>query len=172
MIGRPAAVFVWLVLTSGMLAAQPTVQVDSSPVQGPRQLEEQTKSAAIRGYLNAWQSMSNAFVQNRPEILGSDFVGTAKEKLTKTISEQVELGIQTRYQDRAHHIQFVFYSPHGLSIELIDRVEYDVQVIDHGKQISTVPVSARYIVVLTPSEVQWSVRVMQADSEQIVSPRT
>lgn len=158
----------WFALGWGVLAAQPAVQVDTSQVQGPRQLEEQTKSAAIRGYLKAWQSMSEAFVQNRSDILNADFVGAAKDKLADTINEQTKFGFQTRYQDRSHHIQFVFYSPEGLSIELIDQVEYDVQVIDHGKPISTVPVSARYIVVLTPSEVQWRVRIMQADSERVV----
>ena len=72
--------------------------------------------------------------------------------------------VHTRYQDRSHHIQFLFYSPEGLSIELSDDAEYDVQVIDHDKAVMTVPASARYIVVLTPSEVRWRVRVMQADS--------
>jgi hypothetical protein len=109
--------------------------------------------------------MSEAFEQNRVDILDAEFVGAARDKLADTIGEQAKLGIQTRYQDRAHHIQFVFYSPEGVSIELIDQVEYDLQVIDHGKPVSTVPVRARYVVVLTPSEVQWRVRVMQADSE-------
>jgi hypothetical protein len=158
---------VWFALAWGVVTAQPAVRVDTSQVQGPRQLEEQTKSAAIRGYLKAWQSMSDAFVQNRADILNADFVGAARDKLADTINEQTKLGFQTRYRDRAHHIQFVFYSPEGLSIELIDQVDYDVQVIDHGKPISTVPVSARYVVVLTPSEVQWRVRIMQADSERI-----
>jgi len=159
-----AIVGVWFALALGM-AAQPTVQVDTSPVQGPRQLEDQTKTAAIRGYLKSWQSMNEALEQNRVDILDADFAGAARDRLADTIGEQAKLGIQTRYQDRAHHIQFVFYSPEGLSIELIDRVEYDVQVIDHGKPVSTVPVSARYVVILTPAEVQWRVRVMQADSE-------
>ncbi len=159
---------VWFALAWGVVAAQPAVQVDTSQVQGPRPLEDQTKTAAIRGYLKAWQSMGDALVQNRVDLLDADFVGAAKDNLTATIGEQTKLGLQTRYQDRAHHIQFVFYSPEGLSIELIDQVKYDVQVIDHGKPISTVPASARYIVVLTPSEVQWRVRVMQADSEQTV----
>jgi hypothetical protein len=168
MLRGSALVSLWFALAVGVVAAQPSVQVDTSQVQGPRPLEEQTKTAAIRGYLKAWQSMSDALVQNRVDFLNTDFVGTARDKLAATIGDQVKLGIQTRYQDRAHHIQFVFYSPEGLSIELIDQVEYDVQVIAHGRPISTVPVSARYIVVLTPSEVQWRVRVMQASSEQIV----
>lgn len=165
MLKCPAIIAVWFALTSGIVAAQPAVQVDASQVQGPRQLEDQTKTAAIRGYLKSWQSMNDALEQNRVDILDADFAGAARDKLAETIGEQVKLGIQTRYQDRAHHIQFVFYSPEGLSIELIDRVEYDVQVIDHGKPVSTVPVSARYVVVLTPAEVQWRVRLMQADSE-------
>lgn len=165
MLKCPAIIAVWFALASGIVAAQPAVQVDASQVQGPRQLEDQTKTAAIRGYLKSWQSMNDALEQNRVEILDADFAGAARDKLAETIGEQVKLGIQTRYQDRAHHIQFVFYSPEGLSIELIDRVEYDVQVIDHGKQVSTVPVTARYVVVLTPAEVQWRVRLMQADSE-------
>lgn len=160
-----AIIGVWFALASSMLAAQPAVQVDASQVQGPRQLEDQTKTAAIRGYLKSWQSMNDALEQNRIDILDADFAGSARDKLAEAIGEQVKLGIQTRYQDRSHHIQFVFYSPEGLSIELIDRVQYDVQVIDHGKPVSTVPVSARYVVVLTPAEVQWRVRLMQADSE-------
>ena len=159
---------IWFAFAICGVAAQPTVQVDASQVQGPRQLEEQTKSAAVRGYLQAWQSMSEALAQNRVDALDSDFLGTARDKLADTIAEQAKLGIQTRYQDRSHHIQFVFYSPEGLSIELVDQVEYDVQVSDHDKSISTVPVSTRYVVVLTPSEVSWKVRVMQVDSEQNV----
>lgn len=157
-----------LTFATGGITAQPTVQVDTSHVQGPRPLEDQTKSAAVRGYLQAWQSMNEALSQNRIDALDGDFLGAARDKLAETIAQQAKLGIQTRYQDRAHHIQFVFYSPEGLSIELVDQVDYDVQITDRGKSISTVPVSARYVVVLTPSEVSWKVRVMQVDSEQNV----
>lgn len=165
MLKGSAIVCAWFALASGIMAAQPAVQVDASQLKGPRPLEEQTKTAAIRDYLESWQSMNDAFEQNSIGILDVGFVGAARDKLANAIGDQARLGIQTRYQDRAHHIQFVFYSPEGLSIELIDEAEYDVQVIDHGKPVSTVPVSARYIVVLTPSEVRWRVRVMQVDSE-------
>jgi hypothetical protein len=92
-------------------------------------------------------------------------VGTAKEKLTDTIQEQTRLGLSTRYQDRSHDIQIVFYSPEGLSIQLIDNVEYDMQLLDHDKIQTTQRVHARYNVVLTPAEVRWRVRVFQADPE-------
>ena len=154
-----------VMLASGMVIAQPEVTVDTSQMKGPRSLEDQTKAAAIRDYLESWQGMNEAFQHSQPSILDEDFIGAAKDKLADAISEQAKEGIRTSYQDRAHHIHFLFYSPEGLSIELIDDAEYDVQVLDHDKAITTVPVSARYIVVLTPAEVRWKVRVMQADSQ-------
>jgi len=56
----------------------------------------------------------------------------------------------------------LFYSPDGLSIELTDKVDYEVQVIDHDKVITTQRESSRYLVVLTPAEVRWKVRVFQS----------
>jgi hypothetical protein len=165
MLRHSALVCASIILASGMIAAQPEVTVDTSQLKGPRPLEDQTKAAAIRDYLESWQGMNEALEQNQPSLLDEDFIGTARDKLADTIDEQAKAGIQTRYQDRAHHIQFLFYSPEGLSIELIDDAEYDVQVLDHDKPVSTVPASARYIVVLTPAEVRWKVRVMQADSK-------
>ena len=154
-----------IILASGVVSAQPDVTVDTSQLKGPRPLEEETKAAAIRDYLESWQAMNEALQQDQPGRLDEDFIGTAKEKLAEAVDEQTEAGIHTLYQDRAHHIQFLFYSPEGLSIELIDDADYDVQVFDHDKAISKVPVSARYIVVLTPAEVRWKVRVMQASSQ-------
>jgi hypothetical protein len=165
MLRHSALVFASIILASGMAAAQPEVTVDISQLKGPRPLEDQTKTAAIRDYLESWQGMNEAFQQGQPNLLDEDFIGTAKDKLADAIDEQAKAGIQIRYQDRVHHIQFLFYSPEGLSIELIDDAEYDVQVLDHDKPVSTVPVSARYLVVLTPAEVRWKVRIMQADSK-------
>jgi hypothetical protein len=150
---------------SGLGVAQATVRVEPANLQGPRPLQEQTGKAAIRDYLQSWQSFRAALEQNRADLLDANFVGTAKDKLTDTIQQQAALGMSTRYQDRAHDIQIVFYSPEGLSVELTDRVEYDVQVLDHDKVKSTQRVSARYIVVLTPAEVSWRVRVFQAVPE-------
>lgn len=150
---------------SGLGAAQAVVRVEPANLQGPRPLQEQTGKAAIRDYLQSWQSFKAALEQNRADLLDAEFVGTAKDKLTDTIQQQAALGIRTRYQDRAHDLQIVFYSPEGLSVELTDRVEYDVQVLDHDKVKSTQRVRVRYIVVLTPAEVRWRVRVFQAVPE-------
>ena len=146
-------------------AAKPDVRVEPTHLQGPRQLEEQTQSAAVRDYLRAWETLRSALDQNNAGMLDRDFVGTARDKLAETVQQQAAAGIHTRYQDRSHDIQIVFYSPEGLSIELTDDVEYDVQMLDHDKVQTTQQVRTRYIVVLTPAEVRWRVRVFQAQAQ-------
>ena len=153
------------VATTAFGTDQATVRVEPTNLQGPRLLEKQTEAAVIQDYLQAWKSFGAALDQNRADLLERDFVGTSKDKLTNTIQQQSQLGIRTRYQDRTHDIQVVFYSPEGLSIQLVDNVEYDLQVLDHDKTITTQKVHARYIAILTPSEVRWRVRVFQADRE-------
>jgi hypothetical protein len=143
----------------------PAVRVEPTDSVGPRTLEKQTETAVVRDYLQAWRSLSGALEQNRADLLNHDFVGTAKDKLADTIREQTKLGIETRYRDGKHDIQLVFYSPEGLSIQLVDIVEYDVQLLDHEKLQTTQHVRARYVAVLTPTEVQWKVRVFQAEPE-------
>ncbi len=151
--------------TLPLSASEPAVRVTPTTLQGPRTLNEQTRSAVIRGYLDAWQSAAAALQQNRPELLDRNFVGTAKDKLTDTIHDQVTTGISTRYLDRSHDLQIVFYSPEGLSVQLVDNVEYDVQVVDQGKIQTTQKAHARYVVVMTPAEVRWRVRIFQGQPE-------
>ena len=146
-------------------ATQAAVRVEPTALQGPRTLNEQTQSAVIRGYLDAWQSAAAALQQNRPELLDRNFVGTAKDKLTDTIHDQVTTGISTRYLDRNHDIKIVFYSPEGLSVQLVDNVDYDVEILDQGKVQTTQKAHARYVVVMTPAEVRWRVRIFQGEPE-------
>lgn len=143
-------------------AQQPAVTVEPYHLEGPRTLEQQTADAVVRDYLESWQSMRTALNENNAAALDRDFTGQAKEKLAKTIEQQAKLGIHTQYTDTAHDVQIVFYSPEGLSVELTDKVDYDVRVFDHDKPAGTQHVSVRYVVVLTPSEVRWRVRVFQA----------
>jgi hypothetical protein len=144
-----------------LLAQQATVRVEPTKLQGPRTLEKQTEAAVVRDYVKSWQSLSAALEQNRPELLDQSFVGTALDELTETAHQQAALGMRTRYQDHAHDVRVVFYSPEGLSIQLIDDVDYDQQVWEHDKLLTTQRVHARYLVVLTPTEVQWRVRLLQ-----------
>jgi hypothetical protein len=150
---------------SAFAADEPTVHVQPPHLQGPRELQDQTARAVVENYLDSWKSMSKALDQNRPDLLDRDFVGSAKEKLAATIKQQQAAAIRSSYQDRSHDVQILLYSPEGLSIQLADNVEYDVQLSAGGKSIGTQRVKARYIVVLTPSEVRWRVRIFQADAQ-------
>ena len=145
-------------------AGQPAVRVAPMDSVGPRPVEKQTQSSIVRDYLQAWQTMGSALEQNRADLLDGYFVGVAKEKLADTIREQQNLGIETSYRDQSHDLQVVFYSPEGLSIQLLDNVEYDVEVRDHGKTVGTQHVRTRYAAVLTPTESKWKVRVFQSGS--------
>jgi hypothetical protein len=151
--------------SSGVGTAQAGVRVEPVHLQGPRVLQDQTQAAVIRDYLEAWQTVGAAFDQDRVDLLDRDFVGTARDKLAEAIQQQSAVGIHTRYQDKSHDLQIVFYSPEGLSIQLIDNVEYAVQVLSRDEVQTTQQVRARYVVVLTPTEVRWRVRVFQAQSE-------
>lgn len=150
----------YVLLVSG--AAQPGVHVAPMDSVGPHPVEKQTQSSVVRDYLQAWQALGTALGGNRAEFLDRDFVGIAREKLADTIREQQALGIQSTYRDRSHDIQVVFYSPEGLSIQLLDNVEYDVEVRDHGTSVGTQHVRTRYVAVLTPTESRWKVRVFQS----------
>ncbi|HEY1985621.1 MAG TPA: hypothetical protein VGG85_09435 [Terracidiphilus sp.] len=154
-----------VLLAASCAAAQPTVQVEPTRLQGPRPLQEQTQATAVRDYLQAWQTVGTALQQNNAALLDRDFVGAAKDKLVETIQQQAALGVRTHYQDKAHDIKIAFYSPEGLSLQLTDDVDYDVQILDHEKEQTTQHVHAHYIVVMTPAEVRWRVRVFQAQPE-------
>lgn len=155
----------FLVAVPLLAGAQPDVRVEPAHLLGPRPLADQTATAVVQNYIEAWKSLRAALEQNRPELLDRAFVGGAKDKLAETIRQQARLGLRTSYQDRTHDLQIVFYSPEGLSVELTDNVQYDVEVRDGDKVIATQPVHERYLVVLTPTEVRWRVRVLQATAQ-------
>jgi len=150
---------------SAFAADEPSVHVQQPHLQGPRELQETTAKAVVQNYLDSWQSMRKALDQNRTDLIDRDFVGSAREKLAATIKQQAAAGVHTTYRDRSHDVQILFYSPEGLSIQLADDVEYDVQLSSGAKSLGTQQVKTRYIVVLTPSEVRWRVRIFQAEAQ-------
>ena len=165
MLKRILVAIIALSASAAIAGAQATVHVTPPNLDGPRKLADQTATAVVKNYIESWESLKAALVANRPELLDRDFVGAAKQKLTETIGQQAKAGIKTTYKDRSHDIQIVFYSPEGLSVELVDDVEYDVQVSSKGNVMATQPVHSRYVVVMTPTEVRWRVRVFQAGIE-------
>ena len=145
--------------------AQAVAHVEPFELKGPRPLDEQTRAAVVRDYLDAWRSMSAALGGNRADRIDAAFVGDAKDKLNGTILQQTMLRVSTNYHDQSHDLRIVFYSPDGLSIEMTDDSEYELQVFDQGRPVATQQIRAHYIVVLTPAETRWKVRVLQAAAE-------
>ena len=163
---RTRPVLLVLLLASVTSAyGEPVVRVEPADAAGTRSLKEQTATAAIRNYLQSWQTLRTALEHNQAAVLDQDFVGSARDKIAEAIRQQGAQGIRASYQDQSHDIQVVFYSPEGLSLELTDRVEYDVQLFDHDKAVATQHMKAQYVVVMTPAETRWRVRVFQAEHE-------
>lgn len=162
-----AVVATWAMSSVAWALAPDEAEVHVQPphLDTPRPLNDTTREAAIRDYLESWKAMTDALAQNEPSLLDADFAGTAKDQLTATIQQQAALGIRTRYQPLSHNIQIIFYSPEGLSIQLVDNIEYGVQLLNTNKVVTAHQVHARYIAVLTPTEVRWRVRLFQAVPE-------
>ena len=139
-----------------------SVHIEPPDLHGSRPLEKLTEAAVVRDYLESWKSFSEALDQNDAADLDQDFVGTALTKLSDTVAEQQKLGIHTSYQAQSHNLQIVFYSPDGLSIQVVDDVNYTQQVMQGGSVLASQPMHARYVAVLTPSQTSWQVRIFQA----------
>lgn len=146
-------------------AQQPTVHIQPPDSQGSRVVEKQTASSIIEGYLQGWKTLQQALDLNQVSKLDPDFIGVARDKLAETIDSQNRLGIHTRYQALSHDLQIVFYSPEGLSIQLTDNVECKQEILKKDVLLTTAVVRRRYIVVLTPSETRWQIRIMQATQD-------
>ena len=155
-------IFVFAALSA---SEEPSVHVDGMESVGPRAVEKQTQASVIRDYLRSWQTMDDSLAKNQTDALNGSFVGQAKDKLAATIREQQKLGIAARYQDKSHRIKVVFYSPEGLSIQLVDDVEYEVEIRDRDQSLGSQHVRTRYIAVLTPTESKWKVRLLQGGVE-------
>jgi len=146
-------------------AQQPAVHLQPTNTVGPRTLEKPTETSVVRGYLEAWRTMDAAFSGNRPELLQDWFIGGAKDKLAAAVRGQQQNKLSSAYEDRSHNLQILFYSPEGLSIELVDDVEYEVEVRENGQSQGKQNVHASYVAILTPTETRWKVRVFQAISD-------
>jgi hypothetical protein len=147
--------------TSKVLAATaPAVTLDIQNAT-PREVEDATEKAVARDYAAAWQAMTAALDQNRPDLLGANFIGTANDKLVETIKEQKKTGLHRRYVDRGHKVQATFYSSEGSAMELHDTAQLQVQLLDGDKVVASQDVTAHYVVLITAAENSWKVRLLQ-----------
>ena len=141
----------------------PTTQValDTQNV-GPRDLEDITARSVQRAYAMAWSEMGDALDQNKPSLLNPHFTGFARDEFGARIADQQKLGLHTRIVDHGHKATAVLYPADGLSIQLRDVAQLEIQVMSGDKVLSTENVTRHYVVVLTPAETSWKVRILQA----------
>jgi hypothetical protein len=153
--------FAVLRLRASAAAETPRVELNADNI-GPRAIEDLTRSTVRRCYAAAWQTMEQALNDNRTGLLDEYFTGLAKSALTNRVRSQVKSGLHTRYQDRGHKLDAIFYSPSGDAMQLRDRAQLDIQILDGDKVIYEEPVNAQFMVLMTPGADRWLVRQIQA----------
>jgi hypothetical protein len=137
------------------------VKLDVSKA-GPRAVERLTEQRIVRDYKFAWTSLSQALEVNASDPLEGPFVGSAKQWLVQSVESQRQTNLSSRHGDQNHKLEAVFYAPEGDVIELHDTVDYQLQILDGGKQIHDEHVTEHYIVLMTPGADRWVVRQLQA----------
>src|SRR5437763_12809961 len=139
----------------------PRVQLNADNLS-PRPIEDLTAKSIPRDYALAWQTLAQALTDNKAGLLDAYFTGLAKQDFAQRINSQIKSGLQTRYADRGHRLEALFYSPAGDVMELRDHAQFDMQVLDAGKVIYEEPVNTDFIVLMTPGADRWLVRQLQA----------
>jgi len=148
-------------LVASAATETPHVELNADSI-APRAIEDLTSKSVPRDYAFAWQTMGQALDENRSGLLDGYFTGLAKQDLSDRVKSQLKSGMHTRYQDRGHKLEAIFYAPAGDAMQLRDRAQFDIQVLDGDKVIYEEPVNADYIVLMTPGADRWMVRQIQA----------
>ncbi len=138
----------------------PEIRLDASKAT-PRDVEDQTRESIARDYGKAWQSLERALEDNRPDLLNTDFVGYAQEHWLQTVGAQKASGFSRHIVDHGHQVQVVFYSADGSAIQLRDTAQLQVQYRDGSKVLHSESLTRHYLVLMTPAENRWKVRVLQ-----------
>lgn len=149
-----------LVLLVAAAEQRPNVELNIQSA-GPREVEETTEQAIVRDYSGAWKVLAVALSENRAQALDAAFVGDARNKLGRRIEQQQRAGLRTRYVDRGHKVEALFYSPEGSAMQLRDTAQIELQVLDGDQVVSSQPLTQNYLVVMTVGDDRWKVRVLQ-----------
>jgi hypothetical protein len=151
------------VLAGCVLAAaqsSPRVHLDADGL-APRPIEELTGTAIARYYALAWHDLVGALDSNRADGLGEEFVGFAKDRLTRRIAEQTQTGVHVRIVDHGHQLKAVFYSTDGAAMQLIDQAQLEIQTFDGNELLDTRNAPREFLVLMTPGADRWYVRDLE-----------
>jgi hypothetical protein len=138
----------------------PQVRLDATGL-APRPIEELTGTAVARCYAQAWRDVAEALAFSRTDRIGEQFVGFAKDRLSKRIREQRQTGVHVRITDRGHNLKAVFYSADGAAMQLFDQANLEIQTFDGDKLLATENVPHEYMVLMTPGADRWYVRDLE-----------
>lgn len=162
--GKTRASFASLLL-SVLLAGSPLAASDAElnvSGAGPRQIEPTLQQSIPRDYGKAWQTLSAALESGDPTSLDRYWVGVAHDKFQHLVEDQARTGVQVRYKDASHQLQAVFYPADGAALVLYDTVHLEIQVVRAGKIIHSEQTTEKYLVLMTPAQDRWLVRVLQS----------
>ena len=161
---RPACTkFVMLlcmIFAGASAVCAPNVEL-SAKGAGPREMEPTLQQSIPRDYVKAWQLLSTALDAGNPELLDQYWVGVARDKFQRLIRDEGRTGIHVHYQDVSHNLQAVFYPTDGAALLLYDNVQLEMQVKQLNRVIHTENTTVRYLVLMTPAQDRWVVRVLQ-----------
>jgi|SRR5581483_3277936 len=143
---------------------KPQVELNADNM-GPRPIEVLTRDHITRDYSLAWQTMQQALETNNAAVLEQYFTGSAKQDLASKIADQKQTGVRIRYEDRGHKLDGIFYSPAGDAMQLRDRAQLEMQVLDGDKVIHSENLTMNYMVLMTPGADRWLVRYLQSTPE-------
>lgn len=157
-------VFSLLGLPNSLFAAPtskaPEVRLDPSKA-APRDVEEQTQQSVVRDYGKAWQTLAQSLEENRADLLSASFVGYALDRWGQTVKAQNAAGLSRRIVDHGHHLEVAYYSVDGSAMQLRDTAQFEVQYLDKGSVVHSETMTARYLVLMTPAENSWKIRILQ-----------
>jgi hypothetical protein len=141
-------------------AAGPEYSLNTSSAS-PRTVEDTTAASIERDYAHAWKSLVAALEANRAELLTENFTGTARQRWQQAIDIQRQNGLSRRIVDHGHSLRVIFYSLDGSSLQLEDVADLEIEYRDGGKVLSSEHIKSRYLVLLTPAENSWKIRILE-----------
>ena len=147
--------------TAGSATAGASIELNTTGA-APREIEETTKTSVERDYANAWQSMSQALDSGDAAQLDHYWTGVAREKLLQLAKDEKHENLRVHYVDHSHKLQAVFYPTDGSALLLHDVVEGELEILDGGKVVETQPFTQKYVVLMTPGQDRWFVRVFES----------
>ncbi len=132
----------------------------------PRSIEPLTEKTIVRDYAVAWHDLAAALDSSSAGKLSEEFTGFAKDKFIQRVAQQRQTGIHVHMVDHGHQLKAIFYSTDGAAMQLIDRVQLEIQVFDGSKLLDSRDGSHEYMVLMTPGADRWYVRDLEEVAPQ------